>query len=155
MSAPEQMKDIEFLEGILDADMKIKMDENATDWTEAKGVATYNMDMDGCAVRMVYKSEFMGQDYIGQMIQCFDRETGKWQSVWLDNMSARMSMYEGEKDGDKMVLTGEDIYKGQKYISRISTYNETSTSFDWKMGHSMDGGKTFMTSGMAHYTKRQ
>ncbi len=60
-----------------------------------------------------------------------------------------------KKEGDKTVLTGEDIYKERKYISRISTYNETSISFDWKMEHSMDGGKTFMTSGMAHYTRRR
>ena len=155
MSAPEQMKQVEFLEGIWDVDMKIKMDENSDDWTETKGTATYNMDTDGCAINMIYKSDFMGQEYIGRMIQCFDSETGRWQSVWLDNMSARISLYTGEKGTNKTIFTGEDIYKGQKFLSRISTSNETPESFDWEMEHSTDGGKTFMTSGKAHYTKRQ
>ena len=155
MGAPEQMKDLEFLVGIWDVDMKFKMEENATDWTETKGVATYSMDMNGCALRMVYESDFMGHDYVGQMVQCFDRETNKWQSIWVDNMAARISLYDGEKKGDSTIMTGEDIYKGQKFISRISSYNETPDSFDWKMEHSLDGGKTFMTSGMAHYVKRK
>jgi len=44
---------------------------------------------------------------------------------------------------------------GQKWLSRITTFNEKPESFDWKMESSMDAGKTWMTVGTATYTKRK
>ena len=66
-----------------------------------------------------------------------------------------MSYYEGFKDGDKTVMTGEEISPdGRVLLAKITTYNETPEKFDWKMEMSSDNGETYVTGGIASYTKR-
>ncbi len=155
MGAPEQMKDCAALVGTWDCVQQMKMDMESDEWTESNAVATYNMILDGCALEVTFASEMMGMPFKGIGIQTFDRETGLWQMTWTDNMMARTSLYTGKRDGDKLVMTGEEMYAGETYPSRITTYNEKPESFDWMMETSMDGGKTWITTGKATYTKRK
>ena len=153
MGPPEQMKECNFLEGTWTADTQWKMSDS-TDWIHSKATCEYTMILGGAALQMVYKSEMMGMPFEGLSIQTYDREIGKWQTTWTDNMSGRTSLYTGEKTEGKTVMMGEDIYQGHSYLARMTSYNETPTSFDWSMEQSMDGGKTWFMSGKAHYTKQ-
>jgi len=155
MGAPEQMKECATLVGTWDCASKMKMDMNSDEWMETEAVATYRMILDGCALEMTYEGPMMGMPFKGIGIQTFDRETGLWQMTWTDNMMARTSLYTGKREGDKLVMTGEDMYQGETYQSRITTYNETPDSYDWMMENSMDGGKTWITTGKATYTRRK
>ena len=92
--------------------------------------------------------------FTGLTVECFDRETGKWQSVWTDNISARITLYEGVEEAGGLVMVGEEMWQGQKSIGRITTYNLTENSFDWMMESSFDGGKSFIVTATAKYTKR-
>ena len=153
MGPPEQMSDLDWLEGTWDVVMQSRWDPSQ-DWMTSKGTSTYMYVLGGSAMHFVYKSEFMGRPFEGSGIQCYDRETKQWQVVWTDNMSARISMYEGTRTGDKTVMMGEDVYEGQTFLSRITTSEETKASFDWMMEYSMDNGQTWMVSGKAKYTRR-
>jgi len=154
MGPPPEMKEIAFLEGTWSVAMEWRMTPEE-EWVAAPGTATYMYVLDGAAMHMNYAGE-MGPDLppmTGTMIQCYDRETKMWQSVWVDNMGARISLYTGTKVGDTTSLTGEDMYQGETMLTRIRTFNHTETSFDWTMENSSDGGKTFWMSGRAKYTK--
>lgn len=151
---PPQMKEIAYLVGVWDVDMKMRMSDTATTFTDTKGVCRYESILDGSVMEMTYEGQFMGMNFKGFGLQCFNRETGKWQSVWSDNISSCMSLYEGEKKDAILTLTGVDRYQGMEFLTRISTFNETPTRFEWKMEHSMDGGKTYLLSATAVYTKR-
>lgn len=151
---PPQMKEIAYLVGVWDVDMKMRMSDTATTFTDTKGVCRYESIVDGSVMKMTYEGQFMGMNFKGFGLQCFNRETGKWQSVWSDNVSSSMSLYEGEKKDGILTLTGVDRYQGMEFLTRISTFNETPTRFEWKMENSMDGGKTYMLSATAVYTKR-
>lgn len=154
MGPPPEMKEIAFLVGTWDVAMEWRMTPES-EWIPSPGKATYMYVLDGAAMHMNYSGE-MGPDmppFAGSMIQCYNREMKKWQSAWVDNMAAQISYYTGDMVGDTVTLSGEDIYGGQKMLSRVRTFNHTETSFDWTMENSMDGGKTFWLSGKAKYTK--
>lgn len=156
MGPPEEMKMCAGLVGTWDCVMKMhmSMDPSDTSWMETKGVATYKYILGGAAVEMTFESMMMGQKFSGLGWECYDRETKMWQMTWMDNMSARVSLYTGTKTKDGMSVSGEDKMMGKTYLSRISTFNETPTAFDWKGEQSMDGGKTWMVWATAKYTKR-
>ncbi len=154
MDAPDEMKEISHLAGTWDADMEF-LDWNTNEWTESKGVATYSYILDSCVMEMDFKSTMMGMPYKGHGLQVYNRETDKWQMTWADNMSGFVSMYDGEMIGDTAVFVGEDRWQGQAYHSKISTWDIKEGKFGWRMENSMDGGKTWTTSGKAVYTKRK
>lgn len=155
MGPPAEMKQMEFLIGTWDAVMLFKMDPADTNWVESKGVSTYKWVLGGGALESEYSTEFMAMPFQGFGLDCYDRETKKWQSIWVDNMSARIAIYTGDHSDGKWVYSGEDMYGGKKMMTRLTNSNFTPTSFDWLLEQSFDGGKTFQTMGSAKYTKRQ
>jgi hypothetical protein len=52
-------------------------------------------------------------------------------------------------------MTGQEMWNGQEMLGRITSYNETPGSFDWKMESSPDGGNTWVTTAVAIYTKKK
>ena len=151
---PEEMKQLAWLEGDWDVVMEFKEGDTVEVWTKSEGTCHYQYILGGGAMQMEYKSEYMQMPFEGLGIECFDRETGHWQTVWLDNMGCRVSVMTGRRGDGKSVYTGQDIWQGQKYMSRMSTFDETETSFNWTMEMSTDGGKTWVPNGRATYTKK-
>jgi len=157
LGAPEQMKPVTELVGTWDVAMSSKHDPSASEWTNEKGVCTFTSVLDGCAVQMQYKglAPTMGIMYQGLGLQTFDRESAAWQFTWTDNMMARTVLYVGEQHGDTVSGVGEEMWQGQKYLARISTFNRKPDSFDWQYEMSMDGGKNWMVSAKAVYTRQK
>lgn len=154
MGPPTEMQQLSDLVGDWDVDMKMGMNPDTTTWEHSTGTCAYSYILDGAAMQMDYQGTAMGMPFLGIGLQCYDRETGMWQMTWTDNMSARISMYTGKMENGKTVITGEDLYNGEKFLTRITTFNQTKNSFDWKMEYSTDGGKTFLPSAYAKYTKQ-
>jgi predicted nucleic acid-binding Zn ribbon protein len=84
----------------------------------------------------------------------YDRETGQWQTSWIDNMAARQVLYTGHMSGDSAVVTGQDMWEGiMVYEARITTVKLTDDKFEWYFDMSTDGGESWWTSGKAVYTR--
>ena len=152
--APPEMKQLEFLVGEWDVASNMKMMPTDTAWVASKGMCTYNYILEGCVMQMDYHDKIMGMDFHGMGFHSYNRFTNKWQVVWADNMTGLLNIYQGVKENGKTVVEGVETMMGMTYDSRMTTYNETPTSFDWKAESSMDGGKTWMEMMNAHYTKR-
>ncbi len=154
MGPPEEMQQIAHLAGTWDVTQDWKMDPSDQEWQTSEGVAKYEMILGGAAMRHTFDSEMMGMPFEGLGLLAFNRETEKWQQTWTDNMGAHISYYEGHYKDGKMVFTHEAVWQGQKYQDRITIHNIKDNSFDWTYELSMDGGKTWHTTGKAQYTKR-
>lgn len=152
MGAPEEMKEIAFLAGDWDVAFQFRLDPTA-EWTTSQCSATFTNILDGAAQEMTFTGSMMGMEMDGRYLQCYDRETHKWQSVWIDNLSARMSYSEGEMKDGAMVLVGTDTMNGMDVMVRTTVSNITPDRFDWKMEQSTDGGKNYFTSATAVYTR--
>jgi len=155
MGPPEEMKQVAYLVGAWDFTMKMKMNPADTFWMDSKGTAKYELIYGGAALMATVEEPMMGMPFVGGTLMCYDRETKKWQTTWIDNMSARISIYTGTHSPTGSVFQGEEMMMGKSYLGRMTTSNQTPTSFDWKGDMSMDGGKTWTTWGTAKYTKRK
>ncbi|MFH2055199.1 MAG: DUF1579 family protein [bacterium] len=157
MGPTQEIQDLKWLIGTWDVKMESKMTPDQPDWIPSTGVVVYEYAAGGAAIKFTYKAdEMMGMVFEGIGLQTFDRETGRWQMVWADNMGARISYYTGEKSKDgRTVLEGDEIFGGQSYKGRIISFNETPSSFEWQMDNSMDNGQTWWTGGKAIYTKHK
>ena len=147
MGPPEEMKNLEFLVGDWEAEMEFLMD-TTQGWVKSTGTCTYSYILDGAALKM-------GMPFKGLSFETYDRENKQWQSVWVDNMGARTTMMTGVRENNGSVFENKDKYKGVVMMNRMTTSNETKTSFDWLMESSMDDGKTWFENGRAKYTKKK
>jgi len=151
---PEEMKKLAFLEGEWDAAMEWKMSDTVETWTKSAGVCRYHYILNGAVMQMEFTSLDTLMPFVGLSLECFDRETGQWQTIWIDNLGSRMTLLTGIRGDGKAVFTGQDRWQGQTFLSRTSTFDETDTSFNWTVEMSTDGGKTWITNGKATYTKK-
>ena len=152
MGAPPEMKMLAGLAGEWDVEMSWKMDPASEDWMGSRGKAVFMSVLDGCGMHQTYKETDPETDFQGSGMMAYNRETGKWQSIWMDNMTAAISYYQGDFKDGALVVSGEDYWNGMKYISRITTKNITENKFDWIFEMSLDG-QTFTTMGKCIYTR--
>lgn len=149
----EEIKNMAHMVGTWDVKGRL-LDFETEEWSDFEAVAQYSYIVEGAAIQMTYESQFAGMPFVGFYLQAFDRETMKWKSVWTDNFGSSISYMEGEEVDGNLVFNGKERWQGQDYLNRITVYNRTKKSFDWKMEHSMDEGKTYVEAMLATYTKR-
>ncbi len=154
MGPPEQMKEIAFLTGTWNVDMEWRDQENPEKWNKETALCTYTDIVGGCAKQMSFTGEMMGMPFEGLMIQSYHRDKGEWQTIWVDNLGGGIACYTGSIENDTACMVAEDVWQGKEYLSRMSTFNHTETSFDWEMEDSYDSGKTWNLIGKAKYTKQ-
>ena len=153
MGAPAEMKQLAVLAGSWDVAGQIKADPNGT-WTDFKATCTFTSVLDGAVLQEDYKGDFQGMPFNGIGLFCYNREIKKWQTSWIDNMSATLSLYEGDYANGNLVCSGEDRMGGMVMHSRISMSNITDKKLDWLLENSLDGGKTWNQFMKAVYTKK-
>ena len=152
---PAEMEQVAFMVGTWKTDAfqsRMGLDD---DMESSSATMTIAPILGGSAHRTHFESTLMGMDFVGQGTLTFNRQTGKWQSSWVDNMGAYQSFMEGTTiEGDTVVFEGEDLYQGANYKTRDTTKRVSDDELDWTMEMSMDGGKTWYTGLKATY-KRQ
>ena len=150
---PDEMKEVAILNGDYDVKFWYKVNPMAPDWTETKATAEVSLVAGGAAQQMIFEGEMMGIPFEGIGFTSYDRETSKWQMIWVDSMGARISMYTGDLKDGEMVVEGKDLGQGMTFHSRLTTYNMNEEGFDWKYEMSMDG-ENYMETAKATYRKR-
>ncbi|MDD4051562.1 MAG: DUF1579 family protein [candidate division Zixibacteria bacterium] len=153
MGAPAEMKMIAALAGTWDVAMKARMDPSQP-WSETRGICLNTLVLDGCGLEQKFDGQMPMGPYRGIGMIAFHRGIGKWQYTWMDNMFGAMGYYLGTFADGKLVVSGEDVMPGITMWTRITTYNITDKSYEWTMESSMDGGKAWVVSGTAVYTKK-
>jgi hypothetical protein len=154
MGPPEEMKELEAMNGSYMVKFFYKMDPTSEEWTETAATVELSTVVGGGAQQTVFEGEMMGMPFHGIGLTSYDRVTEKWQSTWVDSMGARLSMYTGDFEDGKLVVTGKDLGpEGMTYHSRLTTYNITEQGFDWKYEMSMDG-TNYMEGAKATYTRK-
>ncbi len=153
MGPPEEMKMVEPMVGEYSVDFTYKMDPMSEEWSEAEATAMISTVAGGGAQQILFDSEMMGMPFTGVGLTSYDRESGKWQTTWVDNMGARISYYTGSFEDGQLVVGGKDMGQGMTFHSRMTTYNITETGFEWKYEMSMDG-ETYVNTANATYTRK-
>jgi hypothetical protein len=155
MGPPAEMKQVDYLIGTWDYSMKMKMTPEDTSWMESKGTDKYESVCGGAALFFTNTDDMAGMPFVAVGLMCYDSDSKKWQMTWTDNMSAKISLYTGNRTADGSVFEGTELMNGVVFLYRMTVSKQTPTSFDWKGEMSSDNGKTWMTWCMAKYTKRK
>ena len=156
MGAPKEMKTLDFLIGTWDCAMSMRNPSCDTcPRIPSTGVQIFSMTADGSAQLTTYNGQFMGMPFAGTGLTCYNRETKKFENVWIDNTSARFSKVEGNWEGEKFVLGGPDHMGPLNWITRQTTSKTSETTFDWTYESSYDNGATYSTEVKISYTKRK
>jgi hypothetical protein len=72
---------------------------------DSKGTSTFRMECGGLWLVSDFNADFGGQKFQGRGFDGYDPEKKKYVSVWVDSMSARPMLFEGERDKEKKSLT--------------------------------------------------
>lgn len=73
--------------------------------SESKGVATNRVECGGMWLVSDFHGEFAGQKFQGRGLDGYDPQKKKYVSVWVDSMSTRPMLLEGEMNKEKKTLT--------------------------------------------------
>ena len=116
--------------------------------------ATLSMVAGGAVQQMVYTGEMMAMTMHGLSLLCYDRATGKWQQIWVDNFAGNMTMYYGTYEDGKCVMQGTGLMEGQEVHTRVTTIHDSADSMTWQMENSTDG-KSWWVSMKGTYTRTE
>jgi len=126
-------------------DVAVKMWEDPTKPpTESKATAEFKMVLNGRWLKLEYKGEIMGKLFTGLGYDGFDRTTGKYVSVWMDDFSTTMMHSTGtSKDSGKTIeYTGEmgcPMEEGKVVKTRQVHKEESADKFIFEMYMTIDG----------------
>jgi hypothetical protein len=117
------------------------------------GTNVIELIQDSCVLRENWTSAKM--PYTGTSYNFFNKQTAKWQQVWLDNAGGSL-MLEGEFVNGKMILYGKPAknQKGQLQSERITWTPNTDGSVRQHWESSTDNGKTWLTAFDGLYRKK-
>ena len=149
---PAEMQQVAKFVGTWKFQGEMRMDPTK-EWTKSEATCVFSYVAGGAALQMEYTGPMMGMEMKGLGLTGFDRETGKWQSIWTDNLAGRISYYEGDFKDGKLVVTGKDTMQGMTMYTRMTDYDITDKTIQWMMESSMDG-QTWAPVMRGTYTKQ-
>lgn len=133
------------LEGAYDVAVKMWM-EPGKDPAEGKASAEFKMVMNGRYLKQEYKGDMMGKPYTGNGFDGYDRVTGKYTSVWMDDFGTSMMSVTGtSKDGGKTVEyvgeQGDCMNEGKMVKLRCVHKTVSDDQFVFEMYHTGSDNK--------------
>jgi len=153
MGPPEEIKAMASLVGSWHVEGELRWDPAVDQWQPYEAKVTTTLVVGGCAYQTVYESTLLGMPYVGMGLETYDRDRRQYQSYWVDNLGARGSYYTGNMVGDSLIMSGDEVYMGITYRSRVVMWNMTESSYEWRMDTSHDNGESWYTTMTANYTK--
>ena len=154
MGAPKQMDVLRPLAGEWNLALKYRGTPEMP-WQETKATETSTLVLDGACLMSETRGDMMGTLMKGLGMMSYNRNTKMWQGTWIDNLSGSISYMEGSMKSGNLVFEGEDTMAGQTFKTRATYSNLSSSSYDFSMEMSMDGGKTWVEMMSGKYTRAQ
>jgi len=91
---------------------------------------------------------------VGVNIRKYDPVAEKWVMAWLTKGPGVVQTFSATSNEDELVMV-EDEVNAQGYIRRITFYNMTGDTFDWRMEASTDEGETWAEAYRIKGTKKK
>lgn len=155
MGKPAEMSKLDFFHGEWNVTMEFKATPDAAEWTKAGGHAVVEPILDGVANRMTYTGEIMGMPFNGYDTTTYNREYQRYESVWLDSMGAKFSVFRGDFEDGKLVMKGTDKQMGVEYHAKMTTEVRSEDEIYWVMYMSTDEGATWEEGMRMTYTRAE
>ncbi len=151
--APPETEHWGRLAGEWDCSVSVPINGRWVQGGQSKWVWKYILD--GFAVQDLWYTKWINvqpnlahihRDAMGTNIRMYKPDEGKWEAVWFANGSNTTSHFEAVSDGETVVMT--DVTRSPWV--RITFYDMTDESFDWKSETSKDEGETWQETFRIH-----
>lgn len=153
MGRPAQMDQIAYMLGEWNVAIEMRMAPDAP-FAPTTGEATVTATLDGCVQQTDFRADVMGMPLKGLELTTFNRQTGQFESIWVDNFSGNIAILRGGFDEGRLVMTGVNNMMGQEVSMRGTGEKRSESEVYWTMDESYDGGKTWTTSMKMTYTRK-
>ena len=150
---PPELQQLAKLAGSWEYAGEVRMGPDAA-WMPHAATSVNSFTCGGAVFQTDFTSSVMGMEMKGLSLITYDRETKKWQTIWTDNIAARISYYEGEFKEGKLVFSGQDLVQGETMYSRFTYQDITDTTHKFIMENSPDN-QTWYVSMQGTYAKQQ
>ncbi|MEM9597556.1 MAG: DUF1579 domain-containing protein [Acidobacteriota bacterium] len=109
---------------------------------ESKGTATKTMIHGGRYLQEQVNGEMMGIPFTGEGLTGFDNTGARFVGTWIDSMTTSILMFEGQRDGDVITLTGtsKDPMSGQMMKVRTVTRRVDDDHHEFEFYMTAPGG---------------
>ena len=122
-------------------------------WADtASGSNSISKILGGCVIYEQFSGS-SSSPLVGKSVSVYNSRTGKWHQTWVDNQGGYLD-FEGQWEGDKMVLSRTFELKGKKIMQRMIWFNISADKFDWNWERSDDDGTTWKIVWPIHYTRK-
>ena len=150
---PAEMDQVAHFLGEWDVTMSMRMSPEMS-WMESTATAVTEEVLDGCVQRMTFTGDVMGMPMTGMDHMTFNRETGEFESIWVDNMSAAFSKMTGTVEDGVLQMSGKTMRMGQEVHMRAKSMVVDENTVEWVMEDSIDGGTTWNESMKMTYVRK-
>ena len=117
------------------------------------GENTISIAQDSCVLQENWVSASPG--YRGTSYNFFDRQSGTWKQVWIDNQGASLELEGGYVNGSMVLASKEKVnQKGDRVTDRITWTPANNGTLRQHWEQSVDGGKTWTTLFDGAYRKK-
>ena len=153
MGAPAEMKNVASLVGTWEGTMEYRMDPSS-EWLSSDVKMVVETILNGCAQRTHFSGMMMGQQFNGESTLTYDRNSKKYQSSWVDSMSANQVYSTGEYKDGKLVMQGKNAMGAMVFLMRDTTHVVDENVVNWQMEMSMDDGANWFVGMKATYKRK-
>lgn len=138
-----------------DWDVAVTMYTMGPEPTTMEAEAHSEMILGGRFLRETFQGDFMGQPFTGWNLTGYDNVTGRYQAVWVDNMSTGIYHYTGSMEGNTLTTTAEfqDPMSGDQVTSK--NVIEMVSDDEIRMTAYEDRGSGWTKSMEITYTRKQ
>lgn len=140
----EGLKKLDFFIGEWELTTKASRPDGSVMMGKARTKAYYILD------QAAIQDDFFALDpndnvvFRGTSIRSYNRQSGKYQIVWVMPGVNGITDISGVMSNGKLVTTGKGYDGNGEFLERFEYYNIKADSYSFKMDRSYDGGKTWL-----------
>lgn len=146
-----ELEPLEFLSGEWRVESRFRLPGGR--WEPSVARSSIRTTLRKCALLERFKGERNGRTYRGMALISFNQENGTLQRAWLDTGRDPITLYEGRRTGNRLVLSSEITVEGRAIRLQHVYLEITNDSFKFESRRSRDGGATWETSWEMTYTR--
>lgn len=142
----EGLKKLDFFIGEWELTTKASRPDGSVMMGKARTKAYYILD------QTAIQDDFFALDpndnvvFRGTSIRSYNRQSGKYQIVWVMPGVNGITDISGVMSNGKLVTTGKGYDGNGEFLERFEYYNIKPDSYSFKMDRSYDGGKTWLVN---------
>ena len=143
---------IDFLTGDWNVESSVRSGDGT--WEQTSATSQIKPDLSGCLLNERFTGTRGGHAFSALALMSFNNTSKKLQRVWSDSEHGLLVMYEGNRNGNEIIMETEILLDGKTVKLRNAYLGISENAFSLESARSTDGGKTWITVTRLRYKRR-